>query len=1127
MDDCIRSSFTGEMKVDGISQIFTGGPVVFFKWRNTPEMSVECVSPNVTDVFGYTSEDFQQGKIDYGEILHPEDAPRFHHCIETAIRNRLDGCTHPPYRVIHKDGSLVWLFSYMIFQLNEQNDITHYIGYVVDISKQKRTEEEIREHYHRLDILHQTIENINRSDTLEAIYRVATRGIINILDADRSAVLIFGQDQRAHFKAWENLSSDYRKAVDGHCPWNIHETDALPIHIKDVTTSSLKQELKEIILKEGIRALAFVPIVGSRRLLGKFMVYYNQPHVFSREEMQYAQVISENLSAAISRLNAIEELRQIGLKYRSIFDHVGDGIYQSTVDGKFLTVNPALVEMFGYDSAEEMLTIENTENLYWDARERNRLKQLVQEKRVLVNEEVKMKRKDGSLLYVLMNDRAVTDSTGKILYYEGTLTDISKLKKVEQSLVKQLTFSRGLNEIAQTIIREDDPRLLLDSTARMIGESLKLDRCLIYRIDLEEGEAVALCEWLNPEAPGIAPTRANYPLTQFRESSRYLTTNHSWLESHVHKPNPLLVREQSADILHEQMGIKSLLWYPFAFQSHGFYLLVFNHVQSLHHWQPEEFTFIEALTGLVGMALMKMHYVEEEKKHVRELRELAAIIEQSSESISLTDDRGVIVYVNSAFEKTSGYRREEVLGKTHNFFKSGKHDEQFYRELWETITRGETWAGVIINKKKDGSLFYENEIIFPIKDESGVIKNYCKIGRDITRERELEQQLRQSQKMESIGYLAGGIAHDFNNILTVIRGYTEMALIHVQDDDPLEEYLKQISIAGERAANLTSRILAFSRQQIANPRIIDLNPVVSRAVEMLRRLISEDIEIEVKLVPELPAIKADPVQIEQILMNLVINARDAIAESIEELPRKVINIETGRIYLEEEDSLRYPDRQPGVYIFLAVQDNGVGMDEETMHRIFDPYFTTKAVGQGTGLGLALVFGIVKQNGGFITVQSEPGKGTNFKIFFPVTLEKIREDASDSLKLDQLRGRETILLVEDDESVREFVSGALKRFGYSVIEALNSPDGLKQLETQKEQIDLVITDLIMPEMGGKELAEKAKQAVPECKILFISGYSEDLLFKEDSCRENMHFLPKPFTIFELAQKVRSIIDEQCY
>jgi nitrogen-specific signal transduction histidine kinase len=385
---------------------------------------------------------------------------------------------------------------------------------------------------------------------------------------------------------------------------------------------------------------------------------------------------------------------------------------------------------------------------------------------------------------------------------------------------------------------------------------------------------------------------------------------------------------------------------------------------------------------------------------------------------------------------------------------------------------------------------------------------------DITEAKQLEEQLRQAQRLDSIGQLAGGVAHDFNNLLTVIHGYAAMAQDELPPDSPVMHSLHEIRAAGDRAAQLTQQLLAFGRKQLLRPVVVSLNQVVTDIATMLQRLIGENISLVINTATELNNVKADPSQLQQVIMNLAINSRDAMPHG------GTLIIETANAEWDEAYVSKHPQIQPGPYVMLAVTDNGVGMTPETQKRIFEPFFTTKPTGHGTGLGLSTVFGIVRQSGGRIWVYSEPGRGSTFKIYFP----SVDEPAADTPALDKvdLRGHETVLVVEDQEDVRTLAVLALKKFGYTVFGATGAEEAMAFCQAYGDSLDLLVTDVIMPGMSGRELADRLKERLPNLRVLYMSGYTDNAIAHHGVLEDNVEYLQKPFTADRLAEKVRRML-----
>jgi two-component system cell cycle sensor histidine kinase/response regulator CckA len=398
-----------------------------------------------------------------------------------------------------------------------------------------------------------------------------------------------------------------------------------------------------------------------------------------------------------------------------------------------------------------------------------------------------------------------------------------------------------------------------------------------------------------------------------------------------------------------------------------------------------------------------------------------------------------------------------------------------------------------------------------------VVQRALQEAKDRIAHRTLEEQLRQSQKMEAIGRLAGGVAHDFNNMLTVITGYSQIALERIPPDSPLYEFISEILKAGDRAAALTKQLLAFSRKQVLQHRILDLNATVSDMERMLRRIIGDNIVLATTLTREAARIKTDPGQVEQVILNLAINARDAMPEGGR------LTIATARVNLDEAYVKNHPEVHPGDYILLEVTDTGIGMSEEIQSHIFEPFFTTKLPGLGTGLGLSTVFGIVAQSGGHIVVESEPGKGACFRVYFPWVADSVQDGYPVLKPPSTVSGTETVLLVEDEEIVRKLARSVLENKGYTVLEAPNGAAAIAFCNEYPGPIHLLITDIMMPEMSGRELAVYLRASKPKARIIYMSGYAEDAVAHHGALDRETPFLPKPFSMIHLLTKVREVLD----
>jgi two-component system cell cycle sensor histidine kinase/response regulator CckA len=507
-------------------------------------------------------------------------------------------------------------------------------------------------------------------------------------------------------------------------------------------------------------------------------------------------------------------------------------------------------------------------------------------------------------------------------------------------------------------------------------------------------------------------------------------------------------------------------------------------------------------------------------KRVEEaLVRLRKAVDASGEVVFMTDREGIVTFINPEFTRLYGYTQDEVVGKvTPRILKSGAAPPEDYADFWRTILEKRIAKGEMVNKTKDGKLVTVGSSVNPILDEQGNITGFLAIQRDVTAGKQLEEQFRQAQKMEAIGRLAGGVAHDFNNLLTIISGYGQLLLEALPKKDPLRVQVTEVLKASERATSLTRQLLAFGRRQVLAPRVVDLNEVIADTEKMLRRLIGEDIDLVTVPGRGLGYVKADPGQIEQVILNLALNARDAMPEGGR------LTIEASSVTLDEVYADQHISVQPGPYVMLAVSDTGCGMDPETQAHLFEPFFTTKEKGKGTGLGLATVYGIVKQSGGYIWVYSEPGQGTTFKVYLPKVPEGVEASPAPPAEGVSVGGSETILLVEDDSSVRSLVHAVLEPRGYKVLVARDGDDALFLCEQHKGPIHLLLTDVVMPGMSGRELAERLSPFHREMRVLYMSGYTDNAIVHHGVLDASVTFLQKPFSPPALANKVRAVLDE---
>ncbi|HEX9078858.1 MAG TPA: PAS domain S-box protein [Desulfuromonadaceae bacterium] len=728
--------------------------------------------------------------------------------------------------------------------------------------------------------------------------------------------------------------------------------------------------------------------------------------------------------------------------------------------------------------------------------------------------------KQGLTCWVTHASRPVFTEQGDYQGIRGNFSDITLLKESErarqasdEALHRQNQYLVALHQTTLGLIsRLEINSLLLDIVARA-ATLMNTEHGYIYLLDAEKGEMAIKVQL------GVFDTFAHYPLRRGEGMAGYV-----WEHGHPYcvddyRTWPGRLADPRRDILHAMAGV------PLTSGGDVVGVIGLAYVDPKCRFDAEQMILLSRFAELASLALDNARLYDAAKRELGErtkaeerLRKLSHAVEQSPLSILITDQHGSIEYANPHLSQLTGYPLDELLGKNPRILKSGSTSPDEYRNLWDTILAGGEWRGEFHNRKKNGEYFWEMALVSPIRDQNGAISNFIAIKEDITERKRLENQLRHSQKMEAIGQLAGGIAHDFNNILTAIIGYATIMQMQISAESRLRTMVDHILTTAERGASLTQGLLAFSRKQVGDLGRVNLNDIIERVNKLLLRLIGEDIRLTTMLtVRELP-VMADSIQIEQVLMNLATNARDAMPDG-------------GTIVIKTE--LAVPDPlfvtshgfgEQDRYALLTVSDTGCGMDEETVKRIFEPFYTTKETGKGTGLGLSIVYGIVKKHGGHITCQSTAGEGTAFQIYLPLTDTPAQTAFPSTDTASFRRGSEVILLVEDDAPTRALTKELLEEFGYSVMEAESGSQALGIYREQRDGIHLVILDAVMPGMKGTDVYREIRALTPNARVLFCSGYNPDTIDGLGTLDPNLHFISKPFMPKELLMKIREVLED---
>jgi two-component system cell cycle sensor histidine kinase/response regulator CckA len=784
---------------------------------------------------------------------------------------------------------------------------------------------------------------------------------------------------------------------------------------------------------------------------------FNQPTL---DPADYLPLIAAFLLLGALLGHSVRQRRRLEEKLNRYHDLSLDLLCTANTDGYFTRLNPTWEQTLGYGEAE-LMSRPFVDFVHPDDRvdtERETAK--LARGDITVNFRNRYRTRDGSYRWLEWN--ACADTSEQIIY--ATARDISDKKQAEEALAHH-------NELLETTVREEAAQALGESEERfrLIAEHA---RDLIALLDRE---------------------------------GRFLYLSPSW-ESALGYPAGALLGTVALELIHPDD------WPEGAKLGEG-------KLRELRHRKADGgWLWVEGLSYSVAGRLTASRFaviardISERRRADDRLHDL---FENANDLISTSDLDWRLTSANGAFARRSGYARPELIGMKFDQLytaDSVSRAREMRRRKLEGETRATTYEMEMV--AKDGGSV-PIEVSTRLIVEGGKPVGTHSIGRDLSERKLLEEELRQAQKMEAVGQLAGGIAHDFNNLLTVISGYTEILLRRLGREGEESKEVVEINKAAERAAQLTGQLLAYSRKQLLKPRALDLNNVVTETQTMLKRLIGENIEFSTTLAEDLGSISADEGQIEQIIMNLVVNARDAMPEG------GTLLLETSNFALADVSTSRRPDIAPGDYVVLTLADSGQGMEAATVARIFEPFYTTKARGVGTGLGLATVYGIVKQSGGYIELESEPGIGTTFRLYFPQVAEEAEAVVPTLPDERPLMGSETVLLVEDEEALRGVGRRMLEMYGYTVLLAADGAAGLELAQNYPHPIQLLMTDILMPKMGGIELAERLSALRPEMKILYTSGYNDS--GGNLQTIEGARYLQKPYAMEELAHTLRELLD----
>ncbi|MBZ5534625.1 MAG: PAS domain S-box protein [Acidobacteriia bacterium] len=1024
-------------------------------------------NPAAEKLFGWTEPEVL-GKLN--PCIPPGGETEFHLMLKKVIGGH--SFTGMEVQRLNKDGSLVDVSVSAAPLRDAVGVVRAALGIFADNTERKRAERERQ-------VIFQIIAGVNQTDNLEELLRLIHQSLSRIVQAENCFIALYSKEEDVlefpFFIDQYDPPPGPMKAGKTATAYVLRT--GKPLLLTDENFHQLEEQ--GVVDRFGTPSPAWlgVPLNTPTGTLGVLVVqHYQDPQAYNQRDLEFLASVGNQIAVAIERRRTEEALRQSEERYRVFVRQSSEGIWrfeaQSPIplhlsvdeqielffrNGYLAECNDVMAQLYGFSTAQEMIGTRLSVLLpRSDARNVRTLREFIRSGYRLSEAETLELAKDGKPRIFINNFVGIIEQ-GSLVRVWGTQRDITAQKQAEEALRESEERYRRLVELSPEaiVVHCENRFVFLNSAAmRLFGAARPED--LI---------GMPILDRVHPEHRDVVAAR---------------------IESLLESKEPVPLIEEKFLRLDGSIIDVEVAAIPFVYRN-----------------KPAAQVAIRDITA--------------RKRAEESERRLLRAVEQTDEVIFMTGLDGTITYVNPAFEKIYGFTSAEAIGKTPRIIKSGFLSQQYYEQFWKTLLSGKSVRGEVTNRNKDGGLVTVETSVNPVVNPEGTMIGFISVQEDVTERKQLENQLRQAQKMEAVGRLAGGVAHDFNNLLTAIAGYSDLMLMRLPLGDSLRRNAEEIKKASDRAASLTQQLLAFSRKQVLQPKLLDLNTVVSDMDKMLRRLIGEDIELVTRRSHDLGKTKADPGQVAQVLMNLAVNARDAMPKG-----GKLI-IETANADIDEAYASRNPGMHAGSYVMLGVSDTGSGMDSETQKHLFEPFFTTKELGKGTGLGLSTVYGIVKQSGGYIWVHSGVDKGSAFKVYLPRQEEGGKASQMKAEQATLLQGTETILLVEDEDGVRDLVRDILQMNGYTVLEAPAGEEALAHCKQYTGVIHLVLTDVVMPLMSGRELVEQVVPLKPGIKILYMSGYTDDTILHHGALGADMAFLQKPFTPETLARKVREVLD----
>jgi PAS domain S-box-containing protein len=771
--------------------------------------------------------------------------------------------------------------------------------------------------------------------------------------------------------------------------------------------------------------------------------------------------------------------------------HTGDWRWDVAADE--VTWSDELFRIFGLQPQSRPLTLHDVLSMTHEA-DRQRLRSAIDacvSSGTAYQIEHRIVRPDGSVRYVSGRGEALLDDARGVVGMFGTAHDRTERRNAEELVRRHALQQQAVAELGQLALDESDLNTLFAAAVELVRANLQVELVKVLEL-LPAGDELLLragAGWRSG-AVGAARVSADAGLQAGYTLQRDGAVLVEDMAEETRFAAPGLLREHGV-----ASGVSVVI--------HGEpapYGVLAAHATTPRRFAADDATFLQAVAHVLGSAVARA-------RTEQKLRLLSRAVEQSPATILITDAAGRIAYANPRFTDVTGYTLAEALGESPRMLSSGRHPPEFYRELWREISSGGEWRGEFENRRKNGETYHELATISAVTGAGGEITHYVAVKEDVTENRLLQRKFEQAQKMEAIGRLAGGVAHDFNNVLTAIGGHARLLLDQLPDGDAMRGDVAEIVTASDRAAGIVRQLLAFSRQQPVQPEVLDLNEAARGIEKMLRRIIGEDIDLELTLAAAPALVCCDPHHIEQVLMNLAVNARDAMPDG-------------GRLGISVAG-----EAGPAPQVRLSVADSGSGMTPEVRQRLAEPFFTTKQPGKGTGLGLTTVYGIVRQAGGHVEVETAPGQGTRFDVYLPAAdpASAPRRRCGTAGVSGARGGSDVVLLVEDEPSVRQLAGRILSSKGYRVLAAEDGAAALGVAQRHVGDIDLLLSDLVMPQLGGWELSRRLSAGRPDMAVLFMSGYAAVDVVRAGGAPAEIALLEKPFTPAALAARVRAVLD----